>query len=256
MRRLLPTARDEDLAAVYDDLVLVGPVGDRCGISLGMVSSLDGAVAIEGRTAALGRAADKAAFVALRGAADAILVGAGTVRAENYGPGAGSAAARRRRPAKGLAPSPRLVIVTNRPEFDPEARAFADPDHPPLVVTNARAAAATPGVTDRAEVLPCGDDRVELTVALQQLATRGLFRVLCEGGPTLNAALFADRLVDEVFLTISNTLAGGSADRIVAPPAADANHVPAPARLVELREHADELLLRYRILPPAPADRL
>ncbi|HSK24320.1 MAG TPA: dihydrofolate reductase family protein [Egicoccus sp.] len=252
MRRLLPDVRDETPAGVYDDLVLAGPVGGRSGVSLGMVSSVDGGATVDGRTADLGGEADQAAFGALRAASDAILVGAGTVLAEDYGPAAGSTARRRRRLEKGLAASPRLVIVSNRLGMDPAARVFGDPDRPPLLVTSRQGASARPEVAARGEVLICGEQRVDLGEALRGLAARGLGRVLCEGGPGLNASLFARDLVDELFLTLAPTLVGGDAPRIIAPLA---EHTPRPLELLGLREHAGELLLHYRIRRP-PADRL
>lgn len=252
MRRLLPDVRAETPADVYDDLVLAGPVRGRSGVSLGMVSSVDGGATIDGRTADLGGEADRAAFGALRAAADAILVGAGTVRVEDYGPATGPAARRRRRIEKGLAPSPRLVIVSSRLSLDPDARVFGDPERPPLLVTSGQGASARPEVAARGELLICGDAVVDLDAALRELAARGLGRVLCEGGPGLNASLFARDLVDELYLTLAPNLLGGHAPRIIAP--LD-DHVPRPLELLGLREHADELLLHYRVRRP-PADRL
>lgn len=252
MRRLLPSVGDEPVGEVYDDLVLVGPVEGRSGVSLGMVSSVDGGATVHGRTADLGGPADRAAFGALRAAADAVLVGAGTVRIEDYGPAAGPGGRRRRRVAKGLAPSPRLAIVSNRLELRPEARVFGDPDHRPLLLTSARAVSARPEVAACGETVVCGDEAVDLPTALRELAARGLARVLCEGGPGLNASLFAEDLVDDVFLTLTPVLVGGDAPRIVAP---TRGHAPRPLRLVALREHDGELLLHYRVVRQ-PADRL
>ncbi|MFA9428573.1 dihydrofolate reductase family protein [Egicoccus sp. AB-alg2] len=252
MRRLLPDVVEEDLASVYDGLRLVGPIGRRAGVSLGMVSSVDGAASIAGRTAALGDAADRTAFGALRAAADAVLVGAGTVRAENYGPAAGSAERRRRREQKGLSAAPRLVVVSNGLDLDPGARLFADPAHPPLLATNARAAAGNAQLGEVAEYLVAGEERVDLRELLLQLAARGLGAVLCEGGPSLNAALLADDLVDELYLTLAPVLVGGSATRIVAGPTEAVQRM----ELAELREHDGELLLRYRRDSLAPTDRL
>lgn len=252
MRRLLPDIGDETSDGVYDDLVLIGPVGDRSGVSLGMVSSVDGGATVGGRTAELGGEADEAAFGALRAAADAILVGAGTVRAEDYGPAAGPTQRRRRRAEKGLTPSPRLVVVSNRLGLDADARVFSDPQRPPLLVTNRQAVSARPDVAARGEVLLCGEAEVDLARALRVLAARGLARVLCEGGPGLNASLFALDLIDEVFLTVAPALVGGEAPRIIAPLG---NPSPRPLELLALREHGGELLLRYGVVRP-PADRL
>jgi len=252
VRRLLPDVADERIDQVYDDLRLIGPIDGRAGVSLGMVASADGAATVAGRTASLGGAADQAAYGALRGAADAILVGAGTVRAENYGPAAGGAERRRRRTAKGLTPEPRLVVVSNRLDFDPAARVFADPDHPPLLATNARAAAQAASLSGVAELLVVGDEAVDLTVLLVELAERGYAGVLCEGGPTLNGALLEDGLVDALFLTIAPVLVGGAAGRIVS----GLVEVDLDLELAELRSADGELLLHYRRRSAIPDDRL
>ncbi|MFA9445148.1 dihydrofolate reductase family protein [Egicoccus sp. AB-alg6-2] len=256
MRRLLPEARDETMERVYEELLLVGPVGGRSGVSLGMVASVDGAAAVAGRTADLGGVADQAAFGALRAAADAILVGAGTVRAENYGPGTGSAARRQQRRAKGLAEVPRLAVVSNRLDLEPSARVFTDPAHPPLLITCARAVAERPDVAAAGEVMVAGEEAVDLTVVPRELASMGLGRVLCEGGPRLNATLYALGLVDEIFLTLTPSLVGGDAARIIGPAPDGAAHPLRDLELLELREHGSELLLRYRVVGDGPVDRL
>jgi riboflavin-specific deaminase-like protein len=244
MRRLHPFLEDLDLEDVYDGLTLGAGSGDRATVALGMVSSVDGAAALEGTTAALGGPADRVAFRRLRAACDAILVGAGTVRDEDYGPPGGSSARQADRLARGLPPVPRLVIVTGRLRLDPAQRVFSDPTRRPLVVTTSRASAsAASALAPVADLLRIGDEAVDLPALVARLATLGLRRVLCEGGPSLNAALLAADLVDEVFLTLYPALLGGAAPRIVAASAATQVH-----RLVlsAVHEHDGELLLRYR----------
>jgi riboflavin-specific deaminase-like protein len=250
VRRFVPEGAEESVEEVYAELVLP-TISGRAAIALGMVSSVDGAAAVDGATAALGGVADHHAFRALRGACDAILVGAGTVRAERYGPVRGTSQRRRRRQEKGLTSRPQLVVVSGSLALDPGAEVFADPNARPLVVTHGAASAerarALSGV---AEVVRIGDDEVDLDELAVALHDRGLSRVLCEGGPRLNGALLARDLVDEVFVTLAPVLVGGGAPRIVA---GDHAHEPRPFRLVELREHAGELLLRYgRIRDGAP----
>jgi riboflavin-specific deaminase-like protein len=244
VRRLLPDTAMLEVGQVYDDLVLARP-DDRAWVAVGMVTSVDGAASRDGATAALGGEADQHAFRALRAACDVILVGAGTVRAEDYGPPTGTAARRARRGARGLAAVPALALVSGSLDLDPAARVFSHPDHRPLVFTHGRASeAAARALAPVAEVVRCGDAEVDLLEVLYQLHRRGLGRVLCEGGPALNGALFALDAVDELFLTVDSRVVGGDAGRIVRSPAELA---PAPRlRLVELFVHDDELLLHYR----------
>lgn len=243
MRRLFPDPAVLDLDGLYAGLTLT-PGRRRASVALGMVASVDGGAAIDGVTAALGAAADRAAFRRLRAACDAVLVGAGTVRDEDYGPVRGTAERRHDREARGLAPVPRLVVVTNRLALAPDHRIFSDPAHRPLVVTTRRAPRdAGERLGEVADVVRLGDTTVDLAALLEYLAAVGAPRVLCEGGPTLNGALLADDLVDEVFVTLAPVLFAGSAPRIAA------SEVVAAVREVELvsvHEHAGELLLRYR----------
>lgn len=256
MRRLVPDVVDVALEDTYAGLVLAGPPGGRgrAAVSLGMVSSVDGAVSIDGTSAGLGGAADRLAFRRLRDACDAILVGAGTVRAEDYRPPRASAARAEARRSAGLGPAPQLIVLTRDALLDPEARLFRaerDPGVPaPVVITHAGAPAdRVAALAEVADVVVLGSVDVDLDAVLRWCHDRGLTRVLCEGGPSLNGALLAAGLVDEVFLTLAPTLVGGSAGRIVA----GAGFGPAALELVALHEHEGELLLRYRIQPGRPA---
>jgi riboflavin-specific deaminase-like protein len=243
MRRLFPDGEDLALDELYAGLTLP-PGSDRASVALGMVSSLDGAAALAGVTAELGGDADRVAFRRLRAACDAVLVGAGTVRDEDYGPLRGSDDRQRDRRARGLAAVPRLVIVTGRLALEPGHRVFSDPGARPTVVTSRRAPQeAASRLAAVADVVRVGDDAVDLDALLHHLAAEGVRRVLCEGGPSLNAALLAADLVDEVFLTVAPIALGGAAPRIAT--GRDDGAVRAFA-LVSLHEHASELLLRYR----------
>jgi riboflavin biosynthesis pyrimidine reductase len=95
-----------------------------------------------------------------------------------------------------------------------------------------------------AEVVPCPGPRLDLAACLRWLGERGVRRVLCEGGPTLNAALLEAGLVDELFLTVAPRLVGGPAGRIVSGPGG----LDTRLQLEELREHRGELLARYRVV--------
>lgn len=240
MRRLLPTAMAVDLADAYADL---DPPSRW--VALGMVGSLDGAVAVDGTSGALGGDGDRAAFRALRSLADVVLVGLGTARAESYRPTweARHVAARA---SRGQPPLPRLALVTGSGRVPSDLRALDDPARPPLVITTSEGAAvAAPRVGDRAEVVAVaatGDGRVDAAAAVAALADRGLGRVVCEGGPTLNNAMLAAGVVDELFVTIAPTLVGGGTG-IVGPALVDGPH---DLLLQELRVHGSELVCRYR----------
>ncbi|HEY0558944.1 MAG TPA: dihydrofolate reductase family protein [Frankiaceae bacterium] len=212
---------DAALEQVYAD----GLPADRGHVRVNFITSLDGAVEIGGRSEALGGPADMRVFATLRGLADAVLVGAGTARTENYGPVRVRADRVERRTARGQRPSPLVAVVSARADLDPAARLFTErADDPararPLVVT---VAAAPPdrvaALRQVADVLICGDTEVDPAAALRALADRGAPRVLCEGGPRLATRLAADGLVDEWCITSSPLLAGpGRATLSAGPP--------------------------------------
>ena len=225
---------DEQLVELY------GRPG-RSNLRVNFVTSVDGAVALHGYSAGLSGAADKRVFGILRMLCDALLVGAGTLRGEEYHAVRLDERRRAWRRAHGLAEVPTLVVVSQSLRLDPRQEAFSAAPVRPLVLTNARAKMPT-GLTEVADVLRVGDDLVDLPAGLAELHRRGHRQLLCEGGPVLFGALTGADLVDEVCLTVSPLLAGPGAGRITAGSAG-------PARTMTLRHvlAADDgaLLLRY-----------
>ncbi|MFC4950208.1 pyrimidine reductase family protein [Pseudonocardia sp. GCM10023141] len=226
---------DDDLAGCY-----AYPDGLTAPwVRVNFVSSIDGAAALDGVSGGLGSAADKRVFATLRELAQVVLVGSGTARAENYR-GA-------RRPTRGTDVPPPIAVITSSARIDPQSRLLTDTAVPPIVLTLATAPAER-----RAALAAAGADVVvlpDLTPAtvLAELGRRGLHRVLCEGGPTLNNSLVAADAVDELCLTVSPLLAGAGAPRIVDGPDG------AIARKMELVTALHEdgvLLLRYRRVGP------
>lgn len=185
MRLLLPEVRDlgpEDLYDLYDE---AGPY-----LRAGFVSSVDGVVAVDGKSEPLGSPADKAVFRSLRTVADAIIVGAGTVRHEDYGPVRLQPSALAWRDSHGRSPEIPLVVVSRTGDLG-SGRVLEGP----LLV----AGPAPDGV----ESLPSSPEA--MVAALHE---RGLTRLLCEGGPSLLTTLLAAGLVDELCLTTSPIVAG------------------------------------------------
>lgn len=215
-RRLYPAMADEQidlLDAVAGDHR--PPPPGRPWLMTNMIASADGATAVEGRSGALGGPADRLLFRALRSVSDAIVVGAGTARAERYGPPQpGTARMQAGRAARGQSPRPLLVVVTASLDLEPSLRLFEDPEHRPLIVTAGRAAperrAALRGL---AEVVDAGDDRVEPDALAALLGRRGIGVALCEGGPSLNGQLIAAGLLDEWNLTVAPLLVSGESAR-------------------------------------------
>jgi riboflavin-specific deaminase-like protein len=244
--RLYPTDGPAvSLAEAISDLGLADRAPeDRPYLVLDMVSAADGKATIEGRTSQLGDEADRALFHHLRTQADAVMVGAGTVRVERYGPMIKDEALREKRRREGLAPDPLTVIVSRSGHLPPDLPLLQDPDSRVVVITAAED--EIEGVTAQVEYLRSGRATFDLRPLVERLRTEhGVRSVLCEGGPTLNASLFAYGLVDELFLTLAPQIVGGrDALTIVA-----GEPLPEPVQL-ELAGalgHGAELLLRYRV---------
>jgi 5-amino-6-(5-phosphoribosylamino)uracil reductase len=242
MRRLLPEpARDID---PYDEY---GDVAGRDWLRLGMVMSVDGSVTDEeGWTDGLGGAADFRVFRTLRALADAVLVGAGTVRTGRLGPARLAPELRRRR---GRPPAP-IVVVTRSLELDWTLPLFTSARTPTLVVT-CQDALRHPARPVPEAVLPyvvtAGREQVDLAGAVRRLRSEhGLGHLLCEGGPGLFAALLAEGLVDELCLSLAPALiAGGGHLPLLGPAAAGLPRVP----LEQTAAYTDDgvLFLRYAV---------
>lgn len=238
MRRLVPDGRTVPLEDCYGGLT---PPATGW-VAIGMVTSVDGGVAVDGVSSGLGGDGDLAAFRALRSLADVLVVGAGTAIAEDYRPAPAARHTGARR-ARGQAPRPRLALVTGSGRLDPQARVFGDADATPLVLTTAGGAQELSRRGVAAEVVALGDgDRVDPRAAIGWLRGRGLVRVVLEGGPTLNAAWLAAGVVDELFVTVAPMLVGAAGAGI-------AGELDATVGLTlhELRVHGGELVLRYLV---------
>jgi riboflavin-specific deaminase-like protein len=224
---------DELVAGLADELLRVN-----------FVESIDGAATVDGRSGGMSGDGDKRRFDLLRRAADAVIVGAGTVRVEGYGPLRVSDASAAWRAAHGMSEHPVFVIVSRSLGLDPGSRIFTEAPVRPVIVTTASpaAAAARARFEDVADVIAVGDETVDLAAAMDALRARGLRRLLCEGGPSLFGSLVAADLVDELCVTVAPQLNAGDAKRIVD----GAPESPRTMRLVEVLTSGSELLLRYR----------
>ena len=239
-----------------------GPLGfEAPRLYANFVSSLDGVVALEGEENSSqmisGRSeADRFVMGLLRALADAVLIGAGTLRAAPDSlwtptyiyPDAAEEFAELRRHL-GLSESPRLILLTARGEVDP---------HHPALEAGALVLTTSLGGTRLGSRLPAsstvvalGDGRaINLLDVIATLRSEGHQVVLSEGGPTVIGDLLQTGLLDELFLTLSPILAGRSdvGDR----PGLVEGAELLPSRsisgdLLSVRKHGSHLFLRYAI---------
>jgi riboflavin biosynthesis pyrimidine reductase len=217
---------------------------------LNMLSTADGRATLAGRSGAIGGQADKELFHGLRTAVDAVMAGAGTVRAERYGRIVRDERRREIRRERGLAEEPLACIVSGRLALSSEIPLLADPDARVAIVTASTASLPHECCAHIEYVRAARAGVLDLPGAMSELRERlGVRTLLCEGGPHLNSHLLADGLVDELFLSLSPKLAGGGATsetlRILNGPELDP---PIALELVTALEHESHLFLRYKII--------
>jgi riboflavin biosynthesis pyrimidine reductase len=213
-----------DLAGLYD--------APASWLRLNFVASVDGAATgADGRSGSINNAVDKQVFHLLRRMSDAIVVGAGTARAERYGLAARPIVVLSRRGAvpeklRDGAPGQVLLATSSAAEQLDEAREILGAEH----------------------VLELGPDHADLTRLRPALAERGLHRLLSEGGPHVFHDMLVAGIVDELDLTWVPSLVAGSGLRIVAGPALD---VPLQPKV--LLEEAGTVLGRWFVRDAAGA---
>ena len=231
MRMILPEPGDE-----LDDFELAQAYAfpRERWLRTNMVMSADGAGSLDGLSGGLSAAGDKRVFGILRVLADVVLVGSGTAEAESYSPARprpALASLRAGRPATAT-----IAVISGSLDLDLDSPLFteAPPDARTIVITREKASPELrASAAKTADVIVAGQDKVDLAAALDALADRGLSRVNCEGGPHLLGQVAAAGLLDELTLTLSPTLAGPGAGRIIAGPAFAADRMTLTQVLAE-----------------------
>jgi riboflavin biosynthesis pyrimidine reductase len=247
-----------------DELVTAygGPLGfTGARLYANFVASVDGVVALPGvlqssHLLAAGSAADRFVMGLLRACADAVLVGAGTVSgsprthwtAEHAYPPAAELYAELRR-SRGRPPQPTLAVLSGAGTIDPQHPGLAGPT---VVLTSTTGATRLGGrLPHSARIVPLGGaTTVDPVAAVEALRAGGHELILCEGGPTVFAALVAAGLVDELFLTISPLLAGRSPLSPRPSLVEGAELLPGRSvdgRLLSLRRARSHLFVRYAL---------
>jgi riboflavin biosynthesis pyrimidine reductase len=237
MRRLLPfdhpetrTGTEVDVEAAYaypPDL----EDSDRPWVRANFVMAADGSFAgPAGLSAGISSPADKRVFGVLRRLAEVVVVGAGTARAEGYGPAALP-----------------IVVVTNRLLLELDSPLFTQARHRTTVVTSQAAGEERlSAAREVADVIVAGERLVEVEALFAALAERGFRRILTEGGPTFLGAVVEAGLLDELCLTLSPLLVGGRAGLLGGTPLPQ----PLPLTLAHLLEEDGALFAR--LVAPQP----
>ena len=245
MRKILPEAGGE-----LDDFGLAEAYAfpRERWLRANFVMSADGSATVSGKSGGLSSAGDMRIFGILRVLADVVLVGVGTARAEEYKPA-------RPRPAlaalrAGRPVTPPIAVISGSLDLALDTPLFTDapPEARTIVITCATASDELRAATAKvADVIVAGEERVDLTAAVAALADRGLRRVSCEGGPHILGQVAAAGLLDELSLSVSPSLAGPGAGRIIAGDGFDAH----PMYLAQVLTEDGYLFCRYLASNPA-----
>ncbi|GAA1670977.1 RibD family protein [Fodinicola feengrottensis] len=186
-----------------------------------------------------------------RAASDAIVVGANTIRRENPRLLVRSPARRRDRVAAGQPASPAKVTLTVSGDLDPAANFFADDTLTLVYCPSGVAAALRERLGDRATVVGVGAS-LELEAVLDDLAGRGIQRVMVEGGQSVLTTFLTSGLVDELQLAVAPFFVGDrDAPRFVG----SGSFFWTPTntmRLAGVAAIGDVALLRYRMTDRVP----
>jgi 5-amino-6-(5-phosphoribosylamino)uracil reductase len=242
LNRLFPRAGEttaEDLVGQLD-LGSRAP-DDRPYVAVNMVSTLDGRAATDGDTRGLGGDQDRELFHLLRTAADAILVGAGTVRIERYAEAVKNDELRARRERHGLDPEQPTVIVSARLVLPSDLPLLQAPGAPVIIATAADH--ELEGVAANVTYERTADDLKLLLARLR--AGHGIRSLICEGGPTLVSYMLAAGLIDEFFLSLAPKFAGGGDEPTIS--TGPALPEPVNAELVWLCKAENALFARWRV---------
>ncbi|WP_026929622.1 RibD family protein [Glycomyces tenuis] len=203
----------------------------------------------------LSNAADLDRVDEVRAGVDAIAVGAGTVRADDPRLLVRSEERRAARAAAGRPSSPLRVVFSPSGELDRSARLFDGREPVPIVYTSGVGARVCPLGARHAEVVPVGEDTVDLRRALDDLAGRGVKRLLVEGGGIVHTAFLSADLVDEAHLAVAPFLLGERGGARFVGAAAFPQSPRRPLRLVEARAIGEIALMVYRRDVASPYDR-
>lgn len=241
MRGLMPEPGQRDFGAMVENLLRNPPGERRPYLACSFISTLDGRATVSGRTEKLGFQTDARALMRLRTFADAVMIGAGTMRVERYDRMLPVPRLRGYREQIGLSPDPLTVLITRTMDLPWDAGLFTD-GHGDVVIATTSTAPPPPTATNVELLLY--DGAVDFRALLAHLhRERGVETVVCEGGPTVLGELAGNGLLDDLFLTHNPLLVGDGERALIQ------GEMPEPvaAELAWALEAESELFTRWRI---------
>lgn len=215
VRQLLPytpeSTAEVDLLALAEKMLIAIKPARPWHLRSNMIATIDGAISgASGTSADISNIVDLQMLAMLRGISDAVVVGSRNALIQPYRPLPARPRWQHMRAAYGLAPAPRLVVVTNS-GLPQDAACFTDALEPTIVLTSSACAPQKLAqMREVAHVIVTGAQTVDLSAAMHALSEMGLWRVLCEGGPSLLSAFSAQDLVDEACVTTAAIWSGAA----------------------------------------------
>jgi 2,5-diamino-6-(ribosylamino)-4(3H)-pyrimidinone 5'-phosphate reductase len=207
--------------------------------------SLDGKISnIQRRQVRISGKADLSRVDALRASADAIMVGIGTVIADDPKLRVKSENLRKARIEQGKKENPYRVIVDSNARTPTNAQVLGDGCM--IAVSKAAPPNVVAKLSDKCEIVTVGDYKIDLIELMEMLHAKGLKRLMVEGGATLNFSLMKEKLVDEIYIYIGNMLIGGES----APSLMDGEGYSAnfpKLELISLDRLDEGVFLRWRV---------
>lgn len=168
----------------------------------------------------------------LRATSDAVMVGIGTILADDPSLTVKSEDRRKRRAAQGLEENPARIVVDSRARTPPTADIFKKgTGRRMVIVSKAAPAERVDALKEKAEIIVAGDEEVDLREMARLLKARGIDRLMVEGGATLNWAMARAGLVDQISVFVGNLLIGGKE----APTFMDGEGIAERAEAIELQ---------------------
>jgi riboflavin biosynthesis pyrimidine reductase len=245
MQSLIPAQGRRDFGGLIEELLRSPPAAHKPYVACNFISTLDGRATVGGSTEPLGFETDARVLMRMRTFADAVMIGAGTMRVERYDRMLPVPRLRGYREQIGLPEDPLTVIVSQTMDLPWDAGLFTD-GHGQVIV--ATASSASPPQTETEVELLRYEGAVDFKSLFALLhGERGIEAVSCEGGPTVLRMLIAAGLVDDLFLTHNPVLVGEGERSLTGGPLPS----PVPAELLWALEAEGELFTRWRIGEPA-----
>lgn len=194
-------------------------------------------------------ARDLARVDALRADSDAIMVGIGTVLADDPSLSVKSESLRKERREKGKPESPLRVVADSLARIPPESRVLGDGCL--LAVSRSAPLSRLVGLEKQCQIVVCGESRVDLSELMEILCQRGIEKLMVEGGANLNWSLLRAGLVDELYVYVGGMLIGGEKAPSLVGGKGFLGDFP-ELELISLQPMDDGALLRWRVLRRNP----